>query len=286
MSAECGVRSGNLRFEIRGLSSHVHTWDPEDYAAFSDAQQAWARELIGRLQLRGDERILDVGCGDGRATVELARRVPHGFLTGIDSSPEMIEHARHRFPASRYRNLEFRLMDARAISLPREYDVVFSNAALHWVDDHRAFLAGAGAVLRPGGRLSVSCGGRGNAEDVFRALRALMRDPRWRAHFRGLRRPYFFYGPEDYLPWLAEALLRPEVVQLAEKEMVLAGRAAFAGWVRTTWIPYTQRVPAEQREDFLEALMERYLARHPTDAAGRVRVRMVRLEIEARTVTE
>jgi trans-aconitate methyltransferase len=198
----------------------------------------------------------------------------------------MIEHARRQFPSSRHPNLEFQLMDARAIRLPREYDVVFSNAALHWVDDHRAFLAGAGGVLRRGGRLRVSCGGRGNAEEVFRALRVVMRDPRWRKHFRGLRKPYFFYGPEDYFPWLEEALLRPEVVRLAEKEMVLADRAAFAGWVRTTWIPYTHRVPEEQREGFIHELVDRYLAKHPLDAKGQVRVRMVRLEMEARAVGE
>ncbi len=256
-------------------------WDPAAYAAHSASQFAWARELLARLKLRGDEHILDVGCGDGKISAEIARALPSGSVTGVDASPEMIRYARRRFPRVNVPNLEFSVMDARHIRFRSHFDVVFSNAALHWVDDHQAFLRGVAAVLSPGGRLMVSCGGKGNAQEVFVALRNEMRRERWRPSFRKLERPYFFFSPDDYRKWLPRFGFHINHVSLADKEMVWPGREGLAAWLRTTWLPYTQRVPEAGREDFIAAVVERYVARHPLDSAGRVHVRMVRLEIEA-----
>jgi trans-aconitate methyltransferase len=312
-------------------------WNAADYAANSAAQQIWARELIAQLHLRGDERILDVGCGDGKVTAELARAVPKGLAAGIDASPEMIRFARKTFPPGKHPNLGFQVMDAREISFaalsapgsagvspastdlrlptgrrdagaprrrrfisnsnPRSpalsplgrgegeedawFDVVFSSSALHWVDDHRAFLRGTASVLRPGGRLIVSCGGKGNAHDVFVALRSEMRLKRWREFFRRLEAPYFFYLPADYEKWLPRFGFKSRGVKLSPKDVVYHGRDGFAAWLRTTWLPYTQRVPEDLREEFVAVVTDRYLAKHPPDAEGRVHVRMMRLKIDA-----
>jgi len=288
-------------------------WNAADYAANSAVQQIWARELIAQLNLRGDEHILDVGCGDGKVTAEIARAVPRGSVTGVDASPQMIEFARQTFPRSKVPNLEFRICDARKISLaalfpgalasrrhrqnpparrqrsqiygegaePAPFDIVFSNAALHWVDDHRAFLRGAASVLRPGGHLVVSCGGKGNAHDVFVALRSEMRLKRWRGFFRRLEKPYFLYSPADYEKWLPRFGFKSRGVKLSSKDAVYHGRDGFAAWLRTTWLPYTQRVPEDLREEFIAAVTDRYVARHLPDADGRVHVRMMRLEIDA-----
>ena len=257
-------------------------WNAADYAANSAVQQNWARELIARLELRGDEHVLDVGCGDGKVTAELARALPKGAVTGIDASPQMIEFARKKFASSRFPHLEFRVMDARHIQLPEPFDVVFSSSVLHWVDDHPAFLRGAAGCLRPGGRLMVSCGGKGNAQEVFLALRPVMRLQRWRRFFRKLETPYFFYSPEDYKKWLPRFGFESRHVGLAPKDALHDGRAGFEAWFRSTWLPYTQRVPENARTEFTAAVVDRYLAKHPPDAEGRVRVRMVRLEIDAR----
>jgi trans-aconitate methyltransferase len=314
-------------------------WNAADYAANSAVQQTWARELIAQLQLRGDEHVLDVGCGDGKVSDEIARLVPRGSVVGIDASPQMIEFAQKTFPPSDISNLTFRVCDARKIStaawfspfppqkeeragerrrlissskplamnllgapasrrpggsqrtelagetpaLPgtAPFDIVFSTSVLHWVDDHPAFLRGAAACLRPGGRLVVSCGGKGNAQDVFLALRPEMRLKRRCAFFRKMQKPYFFHRPADYEKWLPRLGFKTNGVRLSPKDAIYDGRDRFAAWFRTTWLPYTQRVPENLRDEFVAAVTDRYLAKHPPDADGRIRVRMVRLEIDA-----
>ncbi len=262
-------------------TSAAAKWNAADYAANSAVQLAWARELIARLNLRGDEHILDVGCGDGKVTAEMAHAVPRGSAAGIDASPQMIEFAQKTFPAGKFPNLEFRVMDARKIKFDRPFDLAFSNAALHWVDDHQAILRGLARVLKPGGRLIVSCGGKGNAQDVFTALRPEMRLKNRAKYFRNMPRPYFFYAPADYEKWLPKSGFQIRRLQLVPKDAAYAGAEGFAAWLRTTWLPYFQRVPEPARDAFIAAVTARYLAAHPPDARGKVHVRMVRLEIDA-----
>jgi len=256
-------------------------WNPADYAANSSVQESWARELIAKLKLRGDEQILDVGCGDGKVTAALARAVPKGGVTGVDASPEMIRFAQSSFSAKKYSNLEFQLMDASKLSLPRKFDVVFSNAVLHWVSDHPGFLRGAAAALVPGGRLMTSCGGQGNAQEVFLAIRSILRLKQWREYFRGMDKPYYFHSPAEYEKWLPRFGFKPLAVRLAPKDAVYPDPAAFEAWLRSTWLPYVQKVPDDLRETFIKTITDRYLTRHPADDSGQVHVRMVRLEIEA-----
>jgi len=271
------------------VSTTTAKWNAADYAANSAVQQTWARELIAKLNLRGNEHILDVGCGDGKVTAEIARAIARGSVIGVDASRQMIAFAKKAFPAKNNPNLAFRVMDARRIQslvgrvtpcAPR-FDVIFSNAALHWVDDHQAMLRGAAAVLKPGGRLIVSCGGKGNAQDVFVALRPVMRLARWRTFFRKLPKPYFFHAPEDYQKWLPRFGFKSGRIELAPKDANYSGVEGFAAWLRTTWLPYTHRVPEKLREEFIAAVTERYVAKHPPDETGKIHVRMVRLEIDA-----
>jgi trans-aconitate 2-methyltransferase len=259
-------------------------WNAAAYAANSVVQQTWARELIAKLNLRGGENILDIGCGDGKITAEIARALPNGFIVGADASAEMIAFAQKTFPAKKFPNLKFQVCDARKISakvFPEKFDVIFSNAALHWVDDHEKFLRGASSVLKPDGKLIVSCGGKGNAQDVFVALRPEMRLARWKNYFRQMPTPYFFYAPGDYEKWLPKFGFKIISLRLAPKDATYDGAEGLATWLRTTWIPYVQCVPENVREEFIAAVTQRYIAKHRPDAENKVHVEMVRLEIEA-----
>lgn len=258
-----------------------YRWDADEYARNSSAQLAWAQELMGKLSLRGDERILDIGCGDGKITAELARLVPRGEVVGVDNSSEMIRRASSAFPPASVANLSFQRMDAGALSSDAPFDVAFSNAALHWLRDHAAMLRGVAACLKPGGRLLFQMGGRGNGAEIFSILNEIIAAEPWRPHFQGFEFPWGFYGPEEYAGWLAAAGLQGKRIELLPRDMKQKGRDGLTGWVRTTWMPYTERVPEPLRETFLSEAVDRYLARHPLTAEGEAVVRMVRLEVEA-----
>jgi len=159
--------------------------------------------------------------------------------------------------------------------------VVFSNATLHWVRDHRPVLAGVRNALKPGGRLLFQMGGRGNAAGIVRAVDRVRAQADWADCFQGFTFPYGFYGPEEYHTWLREAGLRALRIMLLFKDMQHAGREGLAGWFRTTWMPYTSRVPAERRDEFIDRVLDAYLAEHPVSAQGVAHVEMVRLEVEA-----
>jgi trans-aconitate 2-methyltransferase len=256
-------------------------WNPEDYAQNSEAQLKWARELRSRLALRGNESVLDLGCGDGKITADFAATLSQGKVVGVDSSPEMIAYAQRTYPTSKYPNLSFACVDARNLNFANQFDLVFSNAVLHWIDDHQAVLHGASRSLRDFGRLIISCGGQGNAADILRVFAELTAFVGWSAYFDGFETPYFFYGQQDYQPWLHKAGFQVRRLELVPKDMNHAGAAGLAGWIRTTWMPFTNRVPVADRDRFINDFVNLYLERIPLDADGLAHVRMVRLEVDA-----
>jgi trans-aconitate methyltransferase len=258
-----------------------YQWDARGYEKHSAGQFKWALELIARLQLTGNESVIDLGSGDGKVTAELAGRVPMGRVLGIDSAPSMIELARQKFPPHRHPNLHFACLDFRELESKGEFDLAFSNAALHWVKDQRRVLVRVAQALRTGGRLLFQMGGAGNARPVLEILDEMIACRPWKRWFAGFEFPYGFYHPRDYDAWAAEAglsLLRNELIA---KDMVHEGIDGLAGWIRTTWLPYLDRLPLPDRTAFVRTLCEEYLRRHPPDDAGRVHVAMMRLEVEA-----
>jgi trans-aconitate 2-methyltransferase len=258
-----------------------YRWNAGDYAEHSAAQREWGVELAGRLGLRGDESVLDIGCGDGKLTAYIAAQLPRGRVVGIDSSEAMVSHARAAFPESRYANLDFEHMDARKIAFEEEFHTVFSNATLHWVKDHLPVLRGIHRALKPGGKLLLQMGGRGNAQRFFVVVAGLIREDPWRHYFEGLSFPYGFHGVEKYRAWLRLAHLEALRVELIPKDMRQKGGEGLAAWVRTTWLPYTESVPEDLRLALIGELISRYVTKHPPDADGWVHVPMVRLEVEA-----
>lgn len=260
-------------------------WNPTDYAHNSSAQFTWAQELIGKLALKGNEYLLDIGCGDGKITAQLAGLLEKGQAVGIDASPQMIAFAQKSFPATQYPNLSFQLMDAIAIDLPYTFNLAFSNAALHWIEDHRAVLQSVRSHLQLGGRILFQMGGRGNVSELLRVVNQIIAAPKWERYFKRIRSPYWhFYGPEEYRGWLRETGFEPVRVELLPRDMQHKGPDALKGWLRTTWFPYTNRLPEVLRDEFLEVVLQNYLAGNPPDKAGMTHVAMVRLEVEARAI--
>ncbi len=260
----------------------TYKWDAGDYKKHSGEQQKWAGELIKKLKPDPSDDVLDVGCGDGKVSAELAGYVPDGSVTAVDSSEDMIRIARESFPNNKNDNLLFKQMDAARLTFGSQFDIVFSNAALHWVKDHKPVLRGIYNSLRPGGRILLQMGGKGNAADIIAVVNQLIKENRWRPFFEGFSFPYGFHGVEEYRLWLEEAGFEVLRVQLVPKDMVYENREGLEGWIRTTWLPYTLRVSDELRHQFIRQLASIYIDRIPPDSQGCIHVAMVRLEVEAR----
>jgi trans-aconitate methyltransferase len=266
---------------IKAMQSTKQSWDAEDYANNSSAQTQWAQELISKLALQGSESLLDIGCGDGKISAQLAQILSAGRVLGIDVSPSMIRLASERFPLTKYTNLSFLQMDATDIRLPQQFDIAFSSATLHWVEDHIAVLRGLRRCLKSGSKVLLQMGGRGNAHEVSRSVQVVIQRPQWKGYFDDFGQPYHFYGPEEYETWLSRSGFRPVRVELIPKDMQHQGREGLSGWFRTTWFPYTDRLPANLRADFINAVVDAYTEQHPIDTLGNTHVEMVRLEVEA-----
>lgn len=254
------------------------TWSPEDYSRHSSVQQQWGLELLDKLQLKEEDHVLDIGCGDGRTTALIATMASKGQVVGVDRSEAMVASATASFPTEAYPNLRFEQCDARSLSFEGLFTAVFSNATLHWVDDHRAVLYGIARSLKPGGRALLQMGGHGNAAEVIEVLNDRMQQPRWQGYFRNFQFPYTFHHPDDYKPWLGELGLTAQRVELIPKQMQHPDVAAFAGWIRTTWMPFTHCVPETRRDQFIDDFVNSYLTQYPKYHQGTVMVKMVRLE--------
>src|ERR671933_563060 len=150
----------------------TRSWDGAAYDRLSTPMEQLGREVMERLELRGDETILDAGCGSGRLTELLKERVPDGRVIGVDASASMIDAARERLGP----NADLRVADLVALDLGGDtVDVVFSTATFHWIADHDALFRSLRAALRPGGRLVAQCGGAGNIASIHAAARGFPR---------------------------------------------------------------------------------------------------------------
>jgi trans-aconitate 2-methyltransferase len=194
----------------------------------------------------------------------------------------MINLAKTTFPTEQNPNLSFKLMDAKNISFQEEFDLAFSNAALHWILDQKTVLKGVQKALKLNGRLLFQMAGKGNAQAVLELFDELMVMLPWRQYFEGFTFPYTFHDPQKYRQLLVAAELEPVRVELVPRDMKFPNPEGMAGWVRTTWLPYTERIPPEMRETFVKEIVSRYLTTHPADSQGVIHLGMMRLEVEAK----
>jgi len=258
-----------------------YQWDASDYEKHSKVQQLWAKELITRLNPAKTDDVLDLGCGDGKITAEIAGQLAEGSILGIDSSESMIALAEKKYPSSVHANLRFELMNVTALTFEDQFDCVFSNAALHWVKDHRPVLEGIYSSLRSTGRMMLQMGGKGNAGQLVSVIDHMIDGGKWGRYFTDFEFPYGFFEPGEYSQLLEKAGFVVKRAELIPKDMMHDGINGLKGWIRTTWLPYIECIPSEEKESFIHEIAERYLLKNPLDSEGKVHLAMMRLEVEA-----
>ena len=191
-----------------------YPFDGKKYEESSQCQRDWGTELLEELHLKGDESILDLGCGNGAITREIARRVPYGNVVGVDSSPSMLEAAK----AHKTDNMELKLLDINEMDFDAEFDVVFSNAALHWVLDHKRLLKNVYNALNPRGFMRVQFATAGNASTFIEVVREVMVLPECVTWFKGFRWPWFIPSPEEYEALLSQTEFRNHKIWVETKD--------------------------------------------------------------------
>ena len=227
-------------------------WDAATYDRVSAPQVEWALKVLGRLPLRGDETVLDAGCGSGRVTRLLLERLPHGHVVAVDSAPSMVEHAREALDPERTTVFQANLTE---LQLDQSVDAAFSNAVFHWVPDHDALFARLHAALRPGGRLVAQCGGEGNVERFHDAAKAVAAEEPYADHLSGWRGPWNFAGAEE----TAERLERAGFVEVETwLEPYPVTPPDPSGYLRTVCLGHhLEQLPQELRAPYVEAVRER-----------------------------
>jgi trans-aconitate 2-methyltransferase len=229
-------------------------WNADVYHRVSGPQVAMAAAVLDRLQLRGDETVLDAGCGTGRVTRLLLERLPRGRVIAVDASAEMVARAREELAGAA---ADVRQADLAALRLEpgEQVDAVFSNATFHWVPDHDALFAALAAALRSGGRMSVQCGGAGNVAGVHAAALQAAADSDLGDRFAGWPGPWNFASPEQ-----------------TESRLRAAGFAEVSCWLQPWPVtpdeprayletvclgPHLERLADAERAGFLDAVMAR-----------------------------
>ncbi len=234
--------------------SAVRGWNADAYHRVSGPQVAMSGAVIDRLDLRGDETVLDAGCGSGRVTRLLLDRLPRGRVIAVDADADMVARARSELgdaPA------DVRQADLAKLRLDdgEQVDAVFSNATFHWVPDHDALFAALAAALAPGGRVSAQCGGEGNVAAVHEAALRAAADAGLAGRFADWPMPWNFASP-----------------QLTEQRLRTAGFQAVSCWLQPWPVepdeprayletvclgPHLERLAPDEHERFVDAVMLR-----------------------------
>jgi len=232
------------------MSSTVD-WEAAAYDRLADPQEEWARGVVARLELRGDEVVLDAGCGSGRITRQLLERLPDGRVIGVDGSPAMIDRAREAIGADP--RVELRVGDLLELDLAEPVDAIFSNATFHWVPDHDRLFGRLFTALRPGGAIEAQCGGEGNVAEWERAIGALTGAERFAPYFRDMRSPWNFASVGDTEARLERAGFEIGRVWLEPKRVTPAEPREF---VRVVGLArHLAELPAELHDDFIDAVL-------------------------------
>ena len=171
-------------------------WNADLYHQISAPQVSWGKKVLSRVSLRGDETVLDSGCGTGRLTRDLLEALPRGRVIGLDVSRNMIDAARAFLEPEFGARVEFVCCDVLDLPFEQELDGIFSTASFHWVRDHDTLFRRLLRALRPGGWLVAQCGGHGNIDRFLGRARAWMQTEPQAQYFKGFQSPWEFSDAE------------------------------------------------------------------------------------------
>jgi len=233
-------------------------WNSSAYHRLSGPQVGWGKKVLARLQLRGDELLLDAGCGTARLTADLLELLPHGGVVGVDLSQNMLGAARDHLSARPGIRVNFVTCDLLYLPFAGAFDGIVSTAAFHWVLDHDRLFANLYQALRSGGWLEAQCGGGPNLKLLRDRAGALAAEPKFARYFEGFREPWLFQDAESAADCLRRAGF-VEVETLIEPALTVLGTVdEYREFVSSIILrQHLQKLPPDLRREFMEILAGR-----------------------------
>ena len=223
-------------------------WNADLYNSKHDFVWKYGSDVVSLLSPQPGEQILDLGCGTGHLTAQIAESGAH--VTGVDTSAEMIAAAREAYP-----NLKFEIADARDLPFREEFDAVFSNATLHWVPEAEEALRSIGRALRPGGRFVAEFGGKGNIRTMVEAFDRALLD--LGVATPGEIHPWYYPSVGEYATLAEKNGFEVRFVTLFDRPTELAdGATGLRNWIRMFCAAYLERVGASRQDEFINRVEE------------------------------
>lgn len=236
-------------------SPHTADWDASRYHRVAQPHADWGANVLDRLQLRGDELVLDAGCGSGKVTAQLLERLPSGRVIGADLSPAMLAEARTTLAdfEGRVGFVETDLLEIdRALADQTPVDVIFSTATFHWIDDHQRLFAALHHVVKPGGRLVSQFGGGANLAGFMQATDTVAARPAYVGHLEGKPLWRFYYSPEQTRERLSAAGFTDVDAWLTDSPQSFADAHSLGDFARAVVLRnHLAALPPEQHDAFV-----------------------------------
>lgn len=245
-------------------SCNEDQWDSEQYLKTSDLQYNWATSYIQKLHLKGDEKILDIGCGDGRVTAIMAKAVPEGFVLGVDTSESMLKAAFDLKDKVHLKNLDFTKRDATNLKFENQFDLIVSFSCFHWVSDHFAALQGIEKALTRGGKTFLYFAPDHGKDRIDHAINSIASSQKWAHYFTNFSNPHSLVTPSKFISYAEEAGLFLKRIENIVVEEVFNDKKAFSAWM-SGWLSHLKYLPKELHQEFLEEIVDCYVAKHPAD---------------------
>lgn len=251
-------------------------WNSAAYDRISTPQFSWGKRVLERVALRGDELILDAGCGTGKLTAEILSQLPQGRVIGLDLSRNMITTARENLASRFPSQIFFLAADLQCLPFNSVFGGIFSTAAFHWVPDHDLLFRNLYQALRPGGWLVAQAGGLGNLDRLLNRVEKLSQHPKYAAHLRHYQYPWVYPDPNTEAERLRNAGFEDIEAGLEPAPTRFASASDFTEFVSNVilhrLLPY---LPApEARKAFLLTLADRAAADTPPYELDYVRLNL------------
>lgn len=234
----------------RPFPTSFREWNSSEYHRLSGPQVSWGKKVLTRLQLRGDETLLDAGCGTGRLTADLLETLPNGSVIALDVSQNMLRSAREYLQSQFGERAQFVAADLPDLPFENAFDGIVSTAAFHWVLDHDRLFRNLYGALRPGGWLQAQCGGGSNIARLRQRMATLASSPPFAPYLADFPSPWFFQNAESAADTLRRAGFVEIETSLEAAPTVMEGRRQYEDFVRTVIVrAHLDRLPDQDLRD-------------------------------------